>query len=647
MMYPLAAFSLSDMTACASALRQLGTGAGTAETVAQRIAESLYHHLGDSHSGRRDCALVRCFLTRPYHQLDPEAQHCVIRALGTEPPDADMPCLTLMGTAGLRPEWNSRERSRRYRALPLAGPHFVSAYPMFSQLLHRLGMAFDATQRPGGNLLINDTDQTFNVFHVPQAAGSPYVPAQQDFVIPYGIASVLGFGGVLTPGRFFIVILFSTVPVPREVAELFKPLALSVKLALLPFDECRADRTVIRVERPPARWEAQAHTLAQLLAVHEQTVRDHAVQQRWAEEALRARDEQYRLLVMRANDIIYRTDPLGRFTFVNPTAMRIMKYPEEELLGRRFIELIRADARPAAERFYGRQFVRKRPNTYYEFPAVAKDGAEVWIGQHVQLLREDDRVVGFQAVARDITERKRAEALLRQSEQRVRDTLDQVRTLTGRVATVEEEERGRIARELHDELGVRLSCLKIDLANLQETVHELPESEARSHLTNKIRAMVEQVEETIASVQHLVSELRPAILDDLGLAAAIEWQCQDFQRRAHIACRPVASAEEILMEPDQATALFRICQEALTNVARHAQARTVTVTLEASHDVLRLSIADDGVGIPEAKIWDRHSLGLLGMRERVARLGGDLSVQGTPGQGTIVTARLPRRAPAA
>jgi PAS domain S-box-containing protein len=138
------------------------------------------------------------------------------------------------------------------------------------------------------------------------------------------------------------------------------------------------------------------------------------------EEALRESQERYRLLVTKANDIIYRTDAMGRFTFVNPVAMRIMKYTEQELLGRRFIELIHPDHREAAERFYGRQFVRRRSSTYYEFPAVARDGSEIWIGQNVQVVQEENgAIVGFQAVARDITERKRAEDALHESEERL------------------------------------------------------------------------------------------------------------------------------------------------------------------------------------------------------------------------------------
>jgi signal transduction histidine kinase len=157
--------------------------------------------------------------------------------------------------------------------------------------------------------------------------------------------------------------------------------------------------------------------------------------------------------------------------------------------------------------------------------------------------------------------------------------------------------------------------------------------------------MVVQVEETIAAVHRLVSELRPAILDDLGLVAAIDWQCRDFQSRTKIACTFTAGSEEIALEPEQATALFRICQEALTNIARHARATVATVRLDRTDNGVRLEVADNGIGIPEEKIAARQSLGLLGMRERLARFGGELSIQGTPGQGTVVVATLPRLPP--
>jgi len=640
----LQSFSVLEMTECAAGLRKLGAGASSVEDAAQRIARYLFESLGHPETFAPDCALVRCFLTRAYQDLDAAAQASVREAFEGEI-EPQTACLTLLGTAGEQPDWNAREHSRRYRAIPLVSPAFLAQFPMFSQLLKQLGVDLHPSVSDRCELLLEAPGGAFNIFYVAEARDSPYVPVQQEFVLPFGIRSVLGFGAILAPQEFFVVVLFTKVSVTRETAELFKPLALSAKLALLPFSRPLREYTVIRVEHRPSFWPSKAETLEHLLLVHEHTVAEQVQRHRQAVDALRAKDEQYRLLVMQANDILYRTDAGGYITFVNPTAVRVLKYSEPEFLGRRFVEFIRPDYRDRTERFYGRQFVRKRGNTYYECPVVAKDGTEVWIGQHVQLLQDRGQVVGFQAVARDITERHRAEARVRESERQLRERVEEVRLLTGRLTTIEEQEQARIARELHDELGGRLSSLKLDLMSVLSLVQDRQGIWNRTLMTERIHAMVIQVEVTMASVHRLVTGLRPVILDDLGLVAAIEWYCQDFQARSGIRTTCVASADDIPMEAEQATALYRIHQEALTNIARHAQAAGAIVTLTASEDEIRLEVADDGIGIPVEKITDRQSLGLLGMRERVARLGGHLSIEGRPGRGTTVIATLPRRRP--
>jgi len=259
----------------------------------------------------------------------------------------------------------------------------------------------------------------------------------------------------------------------------------------------------------------------------------------------------------------------------------------------------------------------------------------MWISENVRGRRNQaGALVGYEGTVEHLTERKLAE-------ERLRATLEQIRMLSGRLATVQEAERTRIARELHDELGVRLTCLKIDLSRLSTTMASEGAGVPKK-AEDKIRLMVEQVDATIASVQRLATELRPAILTDLGIVAAIEWQCQDFQKRTGIPCTCVTSAEDIAMEPEPASALFRICQESLTNTARHAQATAVTVKLESRSHLLQLVVADNGLGIPETTVSNPQSLGLLGMRERVAQFGGELTIQGHHGAGTTVTACLPR-----
>lgn len=244
-MYSLASFSISDMTECASELRKLGAGATSAQDVAQRIASYLYQQLGDDQTGRRDCVLVRCFLTRPYRDLDPQSQDCARRALACGPGSLDMKCLTLFGTAGEKSELNERHRSRRYQSIPMDDKQVLFQFPMVSQLLQQLSVDFTSEMQSKSDLLVDQTEHTLDVFHVPEAKGSSFLPAQEEFVIPFGIESVLGFGGVFPSKEFFTVILFSKQKISRETAEMFKPLAKSVTLALLSFDGRGSKRSLI------------------------------------------------------------------------------------------------------------------------------------------------------------------------------------------------------------------------------------------------------------------------------------------------------------------------------------------------------------------------------------------------------------------
>ena len=356
------------------------------------------------------------------------------------------------------------------------------------------------------------------------------------------------------------------------------------------------------------------------------------------EEELVQSEERYRSIFENAVEGIFQTTLDGKYVAVNPALARMYGYDSPE-------DMISAITDIASQLYVdpGRrdEFIRlmqaQEEVTGFEALVYRKDGRFIWISENVRTRRDQAGVlIGYEGTVEHITERKLAE-------ERLRATLEEVRMLSGRLATVEEEERTRIARELHDELGVGLTCLKIDLSRLATIVGDGVSADARANLDDKVRSMVEQVDNTIAAVQRLVTQLRPALLDNLGLVAAIEWQCHDFQKRTGIPCTCVTSADDIAMEPERATALFRICQEALTNTARHAQATAVTIKLESHNDSLQLVVADNGVGIPNTKVSDRRSLGLLGMKERAALFGGEVTIQGHPDKGTTVKACLPRR----
>lgn len=244
-------------------------------------------------------------------------------------------------------------------------------------------------------------------------------------------------------------------------------------------------------------------------------------------------------------------------------------------------------------------------------------------------LLEPDGAASLIAVLRDVTSRNLIEAELRHSQA-------QLRELAAHQETVREEERRGIARELHDELGQYLTALKMDIAALSRHAPTNAHEEARE----KLSGMKSVVEDTIGAVQRMSSQLRPGILDDLGLVPALEWLARDFQERSGLICR-LDVDEELSFDERYSTALFRICQESLTNVARHSHATMVSIRLRREDSSVVLTVTDNGRGIPKAQLDDPHSFGVIGMRERARALGGEAYFESVPGGGTVVRVVLP------
>lgn len=234
-MYQLTRFGLREMTECGAALRRLGAEATSLEEVASKIVRFLYTHLIDE-AGHPACALIRAFKTYPSDLVGPTLRRFVAKKLGHDVRTSSPKCFLLIASAGQEPDWNDRLRSKRFQAIPLEGETFVAQFPMFSQLLTQFGVDLHTFLKPGCNLLVDQEEHRYNVFHVAEAVGSPYIPFQQEFVVPYRIQSVLGFGSLLPCGEIFAVILFSKVTISREVADRFQALALCAKIALLPFE---------------------------------------------------------------------------------------------------------------------------------------------------------------------------------------------------------------------------------------------------------------------------------------------------------------------------------------------------------------------------------------------------------------------------
>jgi signal transduction histidine kinase len=234
----------------------------------------------------------------------------------------------------------------------------------------------------------------------------------------------------------------------------------------------------------------------------------------------------------------------------------------------------------------------------------------------------------------DITERK-------QGEEMVILQREQLRALADRLQRVREEDRKKVARDLHDEIGQILTSIKMDMKWISR---RLPDSEGE--VRNRLQESLQSVDEGVKSVRAICSRLRPGVLDDLGLAAAIEWQAGEFESRNSVRCRVSVPPVDLHMDGDRATAAFRIFQECLTNVIRHAQAKLVLVNLCQEDESIVLVVEDDGVGFVEPDLSNTAgSLGLLGMKERAQACGGDVRISSSPGNGTTVTIRVPLDAP--
>jgi PAS domain S-box-containing protein len=270
-----------------------------------------------------------------------------------------------------------------------------------------------------------------------------------------------------------------------------------------------------------------------------------------------------------------------------------------------------------------------------EFRIVRPDGEVRFLHSQGDVIRDErGQPVRMFGTAQDITERKRAE-------EQLKATTEQLRALSARLQSAREQEGIRIARELHDELGAALTALRWDLEEVGGVISEATDLTQLAALRKKIEAMTALTGTTLDTIRRLASELRPMALDELGLVEAIEWQALQFQTRTGIAVEYECSQEKVDLNSEQSTAVFRILQEALTNVLRHAQATKVIITLKQESGEFFLAIRDNGKGTTESEKSGVHSLGLLGMRERAHLIGAQIDITGIEGKGTVVTMRIP------
>jgi two-component system, NarL family, sensor histidine kinase UhpB len=353
---------------------------------------------------------------------------------------------------------------------------------------------------------------------------------------------------------------------------------------------------------------------------------DEDVTDKHAAEAARAR---LAAIVNSSNDAIIGKTIDGVVTDWNRAAEHLYGYAGQEMIGHPLDRLEPSDRRGEMRQLLARM-LRGERIANFDTTRRRKDGALVDVSVSLSPVRDSaGHVVGVAVVAHDITERKRAMDALTESR-------SQLRALAARLQRVREDERTHLAREIHDGLGQALTALKIDLSAFAAMLPAADQDAAE-----KLGQMRGLIDATVNDLRALATELRPAILDDFGLAAAIESEVTRFAERTAVNCTVDTCPLETRIDGSRATDTFRILQEALTNIARHAGATQVHVRLGIEADVLVLSVTDNGKGIRIFTRAEPPALGLLGMNERVAMWGGELAIENVSPHGTRIVARVP------
>lgn len=367
-----------------------------------------------------------------------------------------------------------------------------------------------------------------------------------------------------------------------------------------------------------------------------QELAQEVVGRKKAEAELQETYQTLQALILSSPLAIVMLNPDETVKIWNPAAERIFGWTKKEVLGEKLpIFLNGTSEEKGIKENWDKGFASDktlqqiRLDDAMETCRKRKDGSLIDVSISMAPLFDfDGNLNGTMAIIADITEHKRAEKQLRDSEKLLR-------ALSMRLQSLQEEERAKIA-EVHDEFGQALTALKIDLSWLNQKL-----AKEQVQLRSKIEKMSQLIDATIQTVRRISTQLRPTILDDLGLVAALEWAISEFQSRTEIECNLIIEPENINIESGCATAVFRVLQEALTNVARHANATKIDVHLRFAQGELSLEIHDDGKGITEEEINDSNSLGLIGIKERIVAWGGKVNIEGKAGKGTSLSVKIP------
>ncbi len=488
----LTALSLVDMVRCIAKVRELAASAVGLEQFAQGLVQGCQQTFRQPDSSDPEIVLARCFVTRPFRELSQEVQDWLQQRedrIGN--PSTEL-CISLAGSAGMVAGWNDPALSSRYRAILVDSERFASRFPMFAEIFRQVGITTDDRRFGAGTMNIEPAGTSCSVFSVPVAFESPYIPAQDEFVRPFGVRSVVGFGGWDGQGRYFLVILFARVPVPQKSVDLLRLLALAVRVGF---------NAVSGVIAKQARFGCPG-------AGHVQTL--------------------------------------------------------DELL------------------------------TLYE------DTVEAQVGM-------------------------------------MREQQDQLRALAQRVMTAQEDERSRVASELHDHVVSELGGIAFGLRSLIRCPPVTKEE-----MMTALEGVVGELEELSSSARELSFHLHPVLFDRVGIAHALNKLLDDVSRRTGLQIERTIEPVGCPLLPMASAALYRVAEEAIQNVMKHAQVDRVQVQLSVVEETVVLRVRDEGRGFH----MHRHQagsagLGLFSMAERIRQVGGHFQLESELGKGTQIEVRIP------
>lgn len=350
------------------------------------------------------------------------------------------------------------------------------------------------------------------------------------------------------------------------------------------------------------------------------------------QEDLAESENRLRTIVQTEPECIKLVDRNGIILEMNPAGLEMIEAKNsEQVIGKNVLSLIHDAYKLEYQKFSNLVFDEGRPFKY-EFEITTLTGTNRWVESHVVPMRNSSgEIISSLAITRDISIQKNAQ-------QEMSLMNEQLRLLSSHLLKVREEERTKISREIHDELGQQLTSLKIDLSWLRR---KLPKE--IDQLDSKVENMITLVDDTVKTVRRISTELRPGILDDLGLVAALEWQSQEFQKRTGIHTDFSTSLADDPYEKATATGIFRVYQESLTNIARHSGASNVNSSLIRKHGNIILTISDNGHGIDKKTLKSPKTLGLLGMQERATMMGGNLQIKSNDGTQIVLTVPVQTR----